>query len=168
MYGFASQLTKSCRHRLGPVSITVLSLAISDARHQRPPVLRPGESCLTSLTSHRRLPLTLLTSLVQKTNKDSPKWYMPDVTFVARAAHLVPLSLLRTIASAGSAEAAGVSYIGKEGVEAIKGERTSFLAKGTLARWPIIPAVGGRGRLERLTTCRNGPHHSRTTERAAR
>ena len=63
---------------------------------------------------------------------------MPDVTFVARAAHLVPLSLLRTIASAGSAEAAGVSYIGKDGVEAIQGECTLFLANGTLARWPAV------------------------------
>ncbi|KAL1727565.1 DUF55-domain-containing protein [Schizophyllum commune] len=85
-----------------------------------------------------------------KTNKDSPKWYMPDVTFVARAAHLVPLSLLRTIASAGSAEAAGVPYIGKDGVEAIKG--MALITRGRLSvqrveesAWNTIQAMAEKG-----------------------
>ncbi len=45
---------------------------------------------------------------------------MVDVTFVSRAAHFVPLSLLRNIASSSDLPDE-VSYIGKEGAQAIKG-----------------------------------------------
>ncbi len=64
-----------------------------------------------------RLPLR---DLPQKTDKANPKWYMVDVTFVSRAKHLVPLSLLRTIASSTDVPEE-VSYIGEEGAKAIKG-----------------------------------------------
>ncbi|KZT06518.1 DUF55-domain-containing protein [Laetiporus sulphureus 93-53] len=56
-----------------------------------------------------------------KTDKADPKWYMVDVTFVSRAAHFVPLSLLRNIAAAPpDAPPSGVEYIGSDGVKAIK------------------------------------------------
>ncbi|KAL1664455.1 PUA-like domain-containing protein, partial [Schizophyllum commune] len=94
-----------------------------------------------------------------KSNKDLPKWYMPDVTFIARAAHLVPLSLLRTIASARSAEAAGVSYIGKEGVEAIKG--MALITRGRLSvqrveesAWNTIQAMAEKGGWEKQVATR--------------
>ncbi|KAL1684886.1 PUA-like domain-containing protein [Schizophyllum commune] len=94
-----------------------------------------------------------------KSNKDSPKWYMPDVTFVARAAHLVPLSLLRTIASAGSAEAAGVPYIGKDGVDAIRG--MALITRGRLSvqrveesAWDTIRAMAEKGGWEKQVATR--------------
>lgn len=47
---------------------------------------------------------------------------MVDLTFGARAKHLVPLSLLRLIADApGTAPPAGLEYLGEDGVAAIKG-----------------------------------------------
>ena len=45
---------------------------------------------------------------------------MVDATFVRRATHFVPLSLLRTIAAAVEAPES-VAYIGEDGVKAIKG-----------------------------------------------
>ncbi|TRM67495.1 PUA-like domain-containing protein [Schizophyllum amplum] len=85
-----------------------------------------------------------------KTKQDSPKWFMPDVTFVARAKHLVPLALLRNIASSGDADAAGVPYIGLEGVEAIKG--MALITRGRLSvqrveedTWRIMRDLAEKG-----------------------
>ena len=48
---------------------------------------------------------------------------MVDVTFSSRAKHLVPLSLMKRIASISNPDDVpdDVSYIGSEGVKAIKG-----------------------------------------------
>ena len=57
----------------------------------------------------------------QKTDKDKPKWYMVDVTFVSRAPHFIPLALLRIIAAASDNDVPeDVRYIGAEGAKAIK------------------------------------------------
>lgn len=57
----------------------------------------------------------------QKTDKDNPKWYMVDVTFVSRAPRFIPLALLRTIAAASDNDIPeDVKYIGVEGMKAIK------------------------------------------------
>lgn len=59
---------------------------------------------------------------LQKTDKDSPKWYMVELTFKSRTANFVPLSLLRRIAaSPGSDAPSDIPYIGAPGVQAIKG-----------------------------------------------
>ncbi len=59
---------------------------------------------------------------LQKTDKDSPKWYMVELTFKSRTANFVPLSLLRRIAaSPGSDAPSDIPYIGASGVQAIKG-----------------------------------------------
>ncbi|EGO27974.1 hypothetical protein SERLADRAFT_462319 [Serpula lacrymans var. lacrymans S7.9] len=56
-----------------------------------------------------------------KTKQDDPKWFMVEVTFVARAKHLVPLALLKHIAALASGEAPSeVDYIGADGVKAVK------------------------------------------------
>ena len=68
--------------------------------------------------------LRLLTLDSQKTDKEKPKWYMVDVTFVSRAAHFIPLSLLRNIATSSSVPEE-VAYIGAEGAQAIKGASTA-------------------------------------------
>lgn len=52
-----------------------------------------------SLTSH---PSSSLPSPPQKSNKDSPTWYLVDVTFKSRVAHPVTLALLKSIAAASS------------------------------------------------------------------
>lgn len=59
----------------------------------------------------------------KKTDKDNPKWYMVDVTFVARTAHFVPLALLRRIAGAATDDTPeDIGYIHSDGVKAIKRE----------------------------------------------
>ncbi|KAL1747261.1 DUF55-domain-containing protein [Schizophyllum fasciatum] len=85
-----------------------------------------------------------------KTKKDNPKWFMPDVTFVTRAAHLVPLAVLRAIAASGGAEAAGVPYVGKDGVDAIKA--MALITRGRLSvqrveerAWDTIRKMAEKG-----------------------
>ncbi|TFK93634.1 DUF55-domain-containing protein [Polyporus arcularius HHB13444] len=84
-----------------------------------------------------------------KTDKANPKWYMVDVTFVSRAKHLVPLSLLRTIASSTDVPEE-VSYIGEEGAKAIKG--MALVTRGRLSvqrvegeAWKVIEQLAERG-----------------------
>ncbi|KAI8982773.1 PUA-like domain-containing protein, partial [Trametes punicea] len=84
-----------------------------------------------------------------KTDKENPKWYMVDVTFVRRAPHFVPLSLLRNIAGA-SHPPAEVSYIGNDGVKAIKG--MALVTRGRLSvqrveeeTWRVIEELAERG-----------------------
>ncbi|KAI0355407.1 DUF55-domain-containing protein, partial [Trametes cingulata] len=84
-----------------------------------------------------------------KTDKENPKWYMVDLTFVRRAPHFVPLSLLRNIA-ASSEVPEEVSYIGEEGVSAIKG--MALVTRGRLSvqrveegTWTVIEKLAERG-----------------------
>ncbi|KAI0758108.1 DUF55-domain-containing protein [Fomes fomentarius] len=84
-----------------------------------------------------------------KTDKENPKWYMVDVTFVSRAAHFVPLSLLRNIASSSDL-ADEVSYIGKEGAQAIK--EMALVTRGRLSvqrveprTWDVVQQLAARG-----------------------
>ncbi|OSD04440.1 DUF55-domain-containing protein [Trametes coccinea BRFM310] len=84
-----------------------------------------------------------------KTDKENPKWYMVDVTFTRRAPHFVPLSLLRTVAAA-SEPPEEVSYIGLEGVNAIKG--MALITRGRLSvqrveaeTWEVIEQLAERG-----------------------
>ena len=51
---------------------------------------------------------------------------MVDVTFKERAAHFVPLALLRRIAAETSDPPEDVAYIGAESVAAIKGTSSSL------------------------------------------
>ncbi|THH13287.1 hypothetical protein EW146_g6920, partial [Bondarzewia mesenterica] len=86
-----------------------------------------------------------------KTDKDKPKWFMVDVTFVARATHFVPLSLLRQIASLAESEPPDeVGYIGSEGVEAVKG--MALVNRGRLSvqrveedAWGVIEMLAEKG-----------------------
>ncbi|RPD81319.1 DUF55-domain-containing protein [Lentinus tigrinus ALCF2SS1-7] len=84
-----------------------------------------------------------------KTDKDNPKWHMVDVTFVSRAKHFVPLSLLRTIASSTDVPE-DVSYIGEDGAQAIKG--MALVTRGRLSvqrvegeTWRVIEQLAERG-----------------------
>jgi hypothetical protein len=67
-------------------------------------------------------------SNIQKSDRENPKWYMVDVTFVKRAAKFIPLSLLRHIASlpAGSNPPEDLGYIGIPGVKAIQSASFNF------------------------------------------
>ncbi|KAI0658573.1 PUA-like domain-containing protein, partial [Cubamyces menziesii] len=84
-----------------------------------------------------------------KTDKENPKWYMVDATFVRRATHFVPLSLLRTIAAAVEAPES-VAYIGEDGVKAIKG--MALVSRGRLSvqrveedAWQVIEKLAEHG-----------------------
>lgn len=89
-----------------------------------------------------------LNGITQKTDQDNPKWYMVEVSFVSRAHHFVPLSLLRSIAASQSVPE-DVTYIGKEGTQAIKGASVSISVR--LSKHQSAPAQGmtlvTRGRL---------------------
>ncbi|KAI0722477.1 PUA-like domain-containing protein [Earliella scabrosa] len=84
-----------------------------------------------------------------KTDKEKPKWYMVDVTFVSRAAHCIPLSLLRNIATSSSVPEE-VAYIGAEGAQAIK--EMALVTRGRLSvqrveekTWQVIEQMAERG-----------------------
>ncbi|CDO73841.1 hypothetical protein BN946_scf185015.g170 [Trametes cinnabarina] len=84
-----------------------------------------------------------------KTDKENPKWYMVDVTFVRRAPHFVPLSLLRGIATS-SEPPREVSYIGAEGVKAI--QNMALVTRGRLSvqrvheeTWEVITQLAEHG-----------------------
>ncbi|KAH9948744.1 DUF55-domain-containing protein [Amylocystis lapponica] len=67
-----------------------------------------------------------------KTDEKNPKWYMVDVTFVARTTHFVPLALLRFIAAAPtSAPPTEVAYIGEAGAQAI--QQMALVTRGRLS-----------------------------------
>ncbi|EIW61404.1 DUF55-domain-containing protein [Trametes versicolor FP-101664 SS1] len=84
-----------------------------------------------------------------KTDKENPKWYMVDVTFVRRASHFVPLSLLRGIAAA-SEPPEEVAYIGDDGMKAVQG--MALVTRGRLsvqrveeATWKVVEKLAERG-----------------------
>ncbi|KAI0326719.1 DUF55-domain-containing protein [Cubamyces sp. BRFM 1775] len=103
-----------------------------------------------------------------KTDKEKPKWYMVDATFVRRATHFIPLSLLRTIAAAAEPPEV-VSYIGDDGVKAIKG--MALVSRGRLSvqrveedAWKIIEKLAEHGGWEEgiATTGKGKASTSRT------
>lgn len=60
---------------------------------------------------------------------------MVDATFVSRARHFVPLSLLRHLADLPSAiPPEAVSYVGEDGINAIKG---TVPWRSPLHRWQV-------------------------------
>ena len=62
---------------------------------------------------------------------------MVDVTFKSRAAHHVPLSLFKRVASLSSDEPPDdVAYIGKDGVQAIK-------SQCVIAVWSLVKTKPG-------------------------
>ncbi|ETW83793.1 hypothetical protein HETIRDRAFT_242824, partial [Heterobasidion irregulare TC 32-1] len=89
-----------------------------------------------------------------KTEQASPKWFMIDARFVARARHFVPLALLRRIAAGDAAGLAGggaaYAYIGAAGVAAVKG--MALVTRGRLSvqrveerEWDVVRALAERG-----------------------
>ncbi|KAG0709909.1 PUA-like domain-containing protein [Suillus ampliporus] len=86
-----------------------------------------------------------------KTKQDDPKWFMIDATFISRAEHFVPLSLLRHVAdSADSDPPAEIAYIGTEGVKAMK--EMPLVTRGRLSVqrvseecWEIIQMMTEKG-----------------------
>ncbi|EIW76204.1 DUF55-domain-containing protein [Coniophora puteana RWD-64-598 SS2] len=71
-----------------------------------------------------------------KTKQDAPKWHMVDVAFKSRAAHFVPLALLRRIADSTSPSLpAGIEYLSHDNVQAIKG--MALVTRGRLSVQPV-------------------------------
>ncbi|KAJ8502495.1 hypothetical protein ONZ45_g11711 [Pleurotus djamor] len=91
-----------------------------------------------------------------KTKQDNPKWYMVDLTFVERAKHFIPLSVLRYIAdSVPTALDPEIEYIGEDGVEAIK--NMDLITRGRLSvqrvtpeSWAVIQVLAERGGFDDL------------------
>lgn len=84
-----------------------------------------------------------------KTDKENPKWYMVDVTFVSRAPNFIPLALLKRIANESELPN-DVSYIGQAGLAAIK--EMALVSRGRLSvqkveekTWDIIQQLGEKG-----------------------
>ncbi|KIJ69925.1 hypothetical protein HYDPIDRAFT_104586 [Hydnomerulius pinastri MD-312] len=92
-----------------------------------------------------------------KTDKDKPKWFMIDATFVSRARHFVPLSLLRYIADLPSSEPPEeVGYVGASGVKAIKAMPLVTRGRLSVQRvpeecWAIIEMMAARGGWEDMS-----------------
>ncbi|KIY51689.1 DUF55-domain-containing protein, partial [Fistulina hepatica ATCC 64428] len=85
-----------------------------------------------------------------KTDRDNPRWYMPDVSFVTRVKYFVPLTLLKSIVSCSSPNDLGVGYIGDEGVAAVRA--MTLITRGRLSvqrveedAWKAIEALTTRG-----------------------
>ncbi|KAJ7666169.1 PUA-like domain-containing protein [Mycena polygramma] len=91
-----------------------------------------------------------------KTKQDDPKWFMVDLTFGSRAAHFVPLALLRFIADAPEASPpAGLEYLGDAGVAAIKA--MDLVTRGRLsvqrvseAAWTAVQQLASTGGWDEL------------------
>ncbi|KAJ7269881.1 DUF55-domain-containing protein [Mycena rebaudengoi] len=86
-----------------------------------------------------------------KTKQEDPKWYMVDLTFQSRAAHFVPLALLRFIAdSPATSPPAGLEYLEDSGIAAIKG--MDLVTRGRLsvqrvseAAWNAVQLLAATG-----------------------
>ncbi|CCM03358.1 uncharacterized protein FIBRA_05487 [Fibroporia radiculosa] len=86
-----------------------------------------------------------------KTEQESPKWYMVDVTFVARTTHFIQLALLRQIAAtSGDEPPTEISYIGADGVHAIK--QMALVTRGRLSvqrveekTWDVVSMLAEKG-----------------------
>jgi len=107
-----------------------------------------------------------------KTDKENPKWFMVDVTFEARAAHFVPLALLRRIAAA-SEPPSEVAYIGEDGVKAIKG--MALVNRGRLSvqrveekTWDLIQTMAARGGWEDAAPSSSKPKRTKAKKSTGR
>ncbi|KAF9266118.1 DUF55-domain-containing protein [Marasmius fiardii PR-910] len=118
---------------------------------------KPSFKQLTSGTQTKSPPL-------QKSNKDSPKWFMVDLTFKSRANHFIPLSLLRYIANCSSPSdlPEKLGYIGDEGVRAIKA--MDLVTRGRLSiqrvdekAWNAIGLMADKGGWDELELDKKTP-----------
>ncbi|KAG2369740.1 PUA-like domain-containing protein [Suillus spraguei] len=108
-----------------------------------------------------------------KTKQDDPKWFMIDATFVSRAEHFVPLSLLRHIAeSAESDPPDEIAYIGTDGVKAVKA--MPLVTRGRLSvqrvsqeSWGIIQMMSEKGGWEEMTFGKKKPSTSKRPGQAS-
>ncbi|WWC65291.1 uncharacterized protein I303_107908 [Kwoniella dejecticola CBS 10117] len=73
-----------------------------------------------------------------KTNKDHPTWFMVDVKFRQRLSYPPTLSLIKTLASS-SALPSEISYIGRDGLDAIKSMQ--LVNRGRLSVQPVENAA---------------------------
>lgn len=90
--------------------------------------------------------------MTQKTDKENPKWYMVDLTFVERAKHFMPLALLRYIADIPSTTPPPeLEYIREDSISAIKGARSKTILFTLIINYAVV---------------RHGSSHSRKAERA--
>ncbi|KAG7097524.1 hypothetical protein E1B28_004867 [Marasmius oreades] len=108
-----------------------------------------------------------------KSNKDSPKWFMVDLTFKSRADHFIPLSLLRFISNCSSASdiPEKVAYIGEEGVRAIKS--MDLVTRGRLSvqrvdetAWNTIVLMAEKGGWDALELDKKMPSTAVATPKA--
>ncbi|KAG2155071.1 DUF55-domain-containing protein [Suillus bovinus] len=92
-----------------------------------------------------------------KTKQDDPKWFMIDATFLSRAGHFVPLSLLRHIAeSAQSDPPDEIAYIGTDGMKAVKAMPLVTRGRLSVQRvskecWEIIQMMSEKGGWEEMS-----------------
>ncbi|KAG1892162.1 DUF55-domain-containing protein [Suillus subluteus] len=106
-----------------------------------------------------------------KTKQDDPKWFMIDATFLSRAEHFVPLSLLRHIAeSAESDPPDEFAYIGTDGVKALM----PLVTRGRLSVqrvsqecWGVIQMMSEKGGWEVMSFGKKKPSTSKRPRQAA-
>ncbi|KAI3611601.1 thymocyte nuclear protein 1 isoform 1 [Moniliophthora roreri] len=117
------------------------------------------------------LSLTLCFNQISpKSSQSSPKWFMVDLTFSSRAAHFIPLSLLRLVASysSGSDLPESLAYIGEDGARAIK--NMDLVTRGRLSvqrvdqkAFDTIVTMAGKGGWDELALeSKKTPSTSRT------
>ncbi|KAG2013074.1 hypothetical protein CC2G_010012 [Coprinopsis cinerea AmutBmut pab1-1] len=86
-----------------------------------------------------------------KTDKENPKWFMVDLTFVCRPKNFVPLALLRYIATLTLQNIPSeLSYLGKDGIKALQG--MDLVTRGRLSvqrvrqpEWEAIQKLAEHG-----------------------
>ncbi|KAH7931337.1 DUF55-domain-containing protein [Leucogyrophana mollusca] len=108
-----------------------------------------------------------------KTKQDDPKWFMIDATFVSRAQHFVPLSLLRYIADSSGAEPPDeVGYIGAKGVKAIKA--MPLVTRGRLSvqrvdeeAWSVVQTLAEQGGWEDMPLGKKSTGKGKSVKKAA-
>ncbi|KAG1783020.1 DUF55-domain-containing protein [Suillus placidus] len=108
-----------------------------------------------------------------KTKQDDPKWFMVDATFLSRAEHFVPLSLLRHIAeSAESDPPDEFAYIGTDGMKAVKAMPLVTRGRLSVQRvsqecWEVIQMMSEKGGWEEMTFGKKKPSTSKRPRQAA-
>ncbi|THH31930.1 hypothetical protein EUX98_g2283 [Antrodiella citrinella] len=106
----------------------------------------------------------------EKTDKSKPKWYMVDVTFESRLAHFIPLSLLKSVAGSSKNDPdEGLSYIGNQGVKAIK--TMPLVTRGRLSvqhvdaeTYDLLVQLGERGGWEDVSSAKKKGKKRATAE----
>ncbi|KAF7432796.1 hypothetical protein PC9H_004739 [Pleurotus ostreatus] len=109
----------------------------------------------SALVNYHRSENTLIMT-PSKTDKENPKWYMVDLTFVERAKNFIPLALLRYIGDIPSTTPPPeLEYVGEDGISAIKG--MDLVTRGRLSvqrvseeAWNTIQLLAKRGGWEGL------------------